>query len=186
MGCCGVGFMPLNAEAQNPVETSPLTGRGVLLWICGFFCAIFAANFALTYFALHTMPGGVLENSWDASQNWNQRLAAARAQTQRGWSAQASLRAEGEGARVNFAPLDREGVFVPGLLVEAVLEHPSDRRADRRVALLQSGGGYEGLIEDAPSGEWTLQIKASLDGELLYETRNRVTLRRGPAAGSRP
>ena len=63
-------------------------------------------------------------------------------------------------------------------LVEAVLEHPSDRRADRRGALVQRGGGYEGVIVDAPNGEWTLQIKASLDGELLYETRNRVTLRR--------
>lgn len=178
--------MSLNAESPNHRVASPLTGRGVLFWICGFFFSIFAANFALTYFALHTMPGGVLENSWDASQNWNQRIAAARAQTERGWSAQASLRAEGEGARVSFAPLDRAGAFVQGLLVEAVLEHPSDRRADRRSILVQSGGGYEGVIVDAPNGEWTLQIKASLDGELLYETRNRVTLRRGPAAENRP
>jgi nitrogen fixation protein FixH len=178
--------MPLNVEARNPDEASPLTGRGVLLWICGFFCAIFVANFALTYFALHTMPGGVLVNSWDASQTWNQRLAAARAQTDRGWSAQASLRAEGEGARVYFAPLDRDGAFVPGWLVEVVLEHPSDRRADRRATLLQQGGRYDGFIVDAPNGDWTLQIKASLDGALLYETRNHVALRRGPAAEGRP
>ena len=178
--------MPLNAEAQNPVEASPLTGRGVLLWICGFFCAIFVANFSLTYFALHTMPGGVLVNSWDASQTWNQRLAAARAQTDRGWSAQASLRAAGEGARVHFAPLDRDGAFVPGLLVDVVLEHPSDRRADRSGTLLQQGSEYQGLISDAPNGEWTLQIRASLDGGLIYETRNRVTLQRGPAAEGRP
>lgn len=178
--------MSWNAESSNHREASPLTGRGVLLWIGGFFFAIFFANFALTYFALRTLPGGVLVNSWDASQTWNQRLAAARAQTQRGWSAQASLRAEGEGARVHFAPLDRDGAFVPGLLVEAVLEHPSDRRADRSGTLLQQGSEYQGLISDAPNGEWTLQIKASLEGELLYETRNRVTLRRGPAAESRP
>jgi nitrogen fixation protein FixH len=178
--------MPLNAESPDHRHTSPLTGRGVLLWIGGFFFSIFFANFALTYFALHTLPGGVLENSWDASQNWNQRLAAARAQTQRGWSAQASLRAEGVGARVHFAPLDRDGAFVSGLLVEAVLEHPSDRRADRSETLLQQGSEYQGFISDAPNGEWTLQIKAILDGELLYETRNHVTLRRGPAAESRP
>ena len=178
--------MSWNAESPNHREASPLTGRGVLLWIGGFFFSIFFANFALTYFALHTMPGGVLVNSWDASQNWNQRIAAARAQTERGWSAQASLRAEGEGARVSFAPMDREGAFVQGLSVEAVLEHPSDRRADRRSVVVQRGGGYEGVIVDAPSGEWTLQIRASFDGELLYETRNRVTLRRGPAAGRRP
>ena len=179
-------MMSLNAASPNDRKASPLTGRGVLLWIGGFFFSIFFANFALTYFALRTLPGGVLENSWDASQNWNQRIAASRAQTQRGWSAQASLHAEGEGARVHFTPLDREGAFVPGLLVEAVLEHPSDRRADRRAALLQQGIDYQGVIAEAPNGEWTLQIKASLDGELLYETRNHVTLRRGPAAEGRP
>ena len=60
--------MSWNAESSNYREASPLTGRGVLLWIGGFFFAIFFANFALTYFALRTLPGGVLVNSWDASQ----------------------------------------------------------------------------------------------------------------------
>ncbi len=178
--------MALNAEASDTRQASPLTGRGVLLWLGGFFCAIFLANFALTYFALHTLPGGVLENSWDASQTWNQRIAASRAQTERGWSAQASLRAEGEGARVRFAPHDREGAFVQGLFVEVVLEHPSDRRADRHGVLAQQDGGYEGLIAQALDGDWTLQIKAHRDGELVYETRNHVALRRGTSAERRP
>jgi len=178
--------MSWNAESPNHREASPLTGRGVSLWIGGLFCSVFLANFTLTYFALHTMPGGVLVNSWDASQNWNQRLAAARAQTLRGWSAQASLRAEGEGVRVHFAPQDRDGAFVPGLLVEAVLEHPSDRRADRSGTLMQEASEYQGFIAAASNGDWTMQIRASLDGALLYETRNRVTLRRGPAAEGRP
>ncbi len=173
--------MPLKAEIADHRTASALTGRGVSLWLGGFFCAIVLANLALTYFALRTLPGGVLENSWDASQNWNQRIAASRAQTQRGWSAQASLRAEGEGARIDFAPQDRDGAFVPGLLVEAVLEHPSDRRADRRATLRLDDKDYVGLIADAPAGDWILQIKASLDGEVLYATRNRISLRRGPA-----
>ena len=178
--------MSLNAEVRKPSKASILTGRGVLLWLGGFFCTIFLANFALTYFALRTLPGGELENSWDASQSWNQRLAASRAQTERGWSAQVSLRAEGEGARVHFAPLDRQGASVPGLLVEVVLEHPADRRADRRTALVQQGDDYEGLIADAPDGEWTLQIRADRDGARLYETRNHVVLRRAPATERRP
>ena len=177
--------MPLKAEiADQQTASSSLTGRGVLVWLGGFFCAILLANLALTYFALRTLPGGVLENSWDASQTWNQRIAASRAQTERGWSAQASLRAAGEGARIGFAPQDREGAFVPGLLVEAVLEHPSDRRADRRAMLHWQERVYEGLIADAPAGDWTLHIKASLDGELLYATRNRVSLRRSPSTGA--
>ena len=176
--------MGLKAEIADQQTASSLTGRGVLLWLGGFFCAILLANLALTYFALRTLPGGVLENSWDASQTWNQRIAASRAQTERGWSAQASLRSEGEGARIVFAPQDREGAFVPGLLVEAVLEHPSDRRADRRAMLQWQERVYEGLIADAPVGDWTLQIKASLDGELLYATRNRVSLRRSSTIGA--
>ena len=83
--------MPLKAEIADHRTASALTGRGVTLWLGGFFCAIVLANLALTYFALRTLPGGVLENSWDASQNWNQRIAASRAQTERGWTAHFAL-----------------------------------------------------------------------------------------------
>ena len=178
--------MPYDAEFHDRRperrEPSPLTGRGVLLWLCAFFGAIFLANFALTFSALRTLPGGVLANSYDASQTWNQRIAAARAQTERGWTAEASVRAEGDGARVAFTPADREGALVPGLSVEALLEHPSDKRLDRRVTLVAKDGGYEAVIPAATAGDWTLQIEARRDGALLYTTRNHVALRRGPPA----
>ena len=178
--------MPPVPDPAGRTAPSPLTGLGVLLWLSGFFCSVFIANFALSYFALRTLPGGEIENAWDASQGWNKRLAESRAQSERGWSAQVSLRAEGEGAHVSFTPTDQDGAHVPGLLVEAILEHPSDRRADRHGALMQRDDHYEGLLESVPAGDWTLQIKASRDGELVYVTRNRVALRRGFATETGP
>ena len=57
-----------------------LTGRHVLAWLGGFFLVMFAANGALIYFALHTLHGEAMENSYDASQAFNKRIAEARAQ----------------------------------------------------------------------------------------------------------
>ncbi len=60
-----------------------LTGRGVLVWLVVGFGIMFAANFALIYYALSTLHGEEVENSYDASQAYNAKLAAARAQDNR-------------------------------------------------------------------------------------------------------
>ena len=76
-----------------------LTGRHVLAILGAFFFVMFVANITLIYFALHTLHGSELENPYDASQAFNHRIAEARAQDERGWTANVMTRAEGAGER---------------------------------------------------------------------------------------
>ncbi|MGO4870063.1 MAG: FixH family protein [Roseiarcus sp.] len=163
---------------NRPDLSRPLTGRGVLIFLGLFFGSIFVANGALIYTALSTFHGEELANSYDASQEYNQRIADARAQEQLGWVADVTTRQEGRGERVVADFKDRDGEPISGLDVSARFVHPFDKDADRQAILSSDGGGgaYEGVASPLHSGRWTLVIEAKQDGQRKFRSENKITL----------
>ena len=155
----------------------PWTGRTVLIALLGAFVVIFVANFALIYTALGTLHGEEVENSYDASQIYNQKIAAARAQDQLGWKVDVTTRQENGGVRVIAEVRDRDGQIVPGLAVSAKFLHPIDRFSDRVAALADDGGEYEGFAADVRPGKWTLDLEAKLNGERKFFSENKLELK---------
>jgi nitrogen fixation protein FixH len=153
-----------------------LTGRHVLAWLGGFFFVMFAANVVLIYLALHTLRGGELENPYDASQAFNGRIAAARAQEERGWKADVMTRAEGAGERVMVEFHDKSGSPIPDLTVTARFEHPFDASLDRSAALVSDGANYEGVATPIARGRWTLIIEAGRGGERMFRSENKLNV----------
>ena len=154
----------------------PITGRTVLIWLLGSFAVIFAANFALIYVALTTLHGEETENSYDASQVYNQKLAAAKAQELLGWTVNVTTRQENGGVRVVADIRDRDGLAVPGLEVHAKFMHPIDRFSDRDAMLASDGAEYEGFAGNVHIGRWTLNIEAKLNGERKFFSENKLEL----------
>jgi nitrogen fixation protein FixH len=170
------GAMARRGIPDRPDLSRPLTGRGVTVLLGLFFGVMFAANAALVYAALSTLHGEEMENSYDASQAYNRRLAEARAQDQLGWAVNVSTRQEGAGERVVADFRDRSGETIPGLEARARFVHPFDRSADRETALTSDGGAYEGVVGPLRSGRWTLVIEASQNGERKFLSENKITL----------
>jgi len=189
MCCEGMGFMLLNSDdssrrkgvPQKPNLSKPLTGRSVVLLLGLFFIVMFGANGALIYAALSTLHGEELENPYDASQAYNQRIAASRAQDALGWRADVASRQENGGVRVVAAFRDAGGTIIPGLEVRARFVHPFDSNADREVTLSSNGGAYEGVAPPLHEGRWTLVIEASQLGARKFLSENKITL--GPGGG---
>ena len=136
-GLQGAGAAHVCAIARREQRVWKLTGRHVLAWLGAFFSVMFAANVALIYFALHTLHGQEIENPYDASQAFNQRIADARAQDERGWKADVMTRAEGSGERVMVEFRDRAARRFPTSTVRARFEHPFDAAQDRQRARLR-------------------------------------------------
>lgn len=157
-------------------EPGKLTGRGVLLWLVVGFGVMFAANFALIYIALSTLHGEELENPYDASQVYNQKLADVRAQDQLGWTVNITTRREGDGLRIVADIRDRDGALASGLNVRARLVHPFDRASDREATLVTDGGDYEGVAPNVKGGRWGLEIEALQDGQRKFFSHNKLTL----------
>ena len=141
----GGGRILAPSRGERHLVSEQFTGRHVLAWLGGFFLVMFAANGALIYFALHTLHGEQMENSYDASQAFNKRIAEARAQDDRGWKADVLTRAEGAGERVMVEFHDKTGAPISDLAVTARFEHPFDAALDRSVPLVSDGDNYEGV-----------------------------------------
>ena len=154
----------------------PLTGRQVLAILGAFFSVMFIANIALIYFALHTLHGSELENPYDASQAYNAEIADARAQGERGWTANVTTRAEGRGERIMVELRNRDGAAIPDLEVTARFVHPFDAALDRTTRLAPDGVDYEGVATPVRPGRWRLVIEASRGAERMFRSENELAV----------
>ena len=73
---------------------------------------------------------------------------------------------------------DRSGVPLTGLEFSAVFERPTDKRADRRIALSElQTGVYGGKAADVAPGQWDLVLEADRAGERMFISKTRVFLK---------
>src|SRR5215212_8676756 len=108
-------------------DQHPLTGWHMLAIVFAFFGVIIAVNIALAIAATGTFPGLVVENSYVASQHYDELLARAREQDKVGW--RDDLKAVGGVLR--FSLLEGTGVPLPDLSVIAHIGRPSTTVEDR-------------------------------------------------------
>lgn len=127
---------------------------------------VIAVNGVLVYFALGSWTGISTEDAYRKGLAYNQALAAARAQDQRGWSAEVAFEGtagdgERRAGRLTVAFIDREGNPLEDLRVTAALLRPTHEGYDLHVALTQQGSGVyvEDVILPLP-GQWDARIEA--------------------------
>ncbi|SHL56775.1 Nitrogen fixation protein FixH [Roseibium suaedae] len=171
----------METMTQTVSGTKPareLTGRGVLMWLLGFFGLVFAANGVFIYYALGTFPGVVVESSYKAGQEYNQTIAAATAQSERGWKVGVDLTRGLTGSGdVRVEARDKTGAPLTGLAFTATLKHPVYQGQDLTVDLGETESGvYTGKLDALPAGNWQLEVVAMQNGERIFLSENRVFL----------
>jgi nitrogen fixation protein FixH len=154
----------------------PLTGGMVLACLIGFFVVISIANGIMIRAAVTTFGGVETASSYQAGLAYTRESAAAQAQDALHWQVKATVRpAEGK-TLVDIDARDADGAPLSGLLASVVLSHPTDRRADRMVALsADAPGRFRGTV-DRIAGQWDVVIELSRGAERLFRSRNRVVL----------
>lgn len=159
-------------------EDRPLTGWHMLAIVCLFFGTIIAVNLVLAFEATGTFPGLVVENSYVASQHYDELLAAAEKQEKEGW--QPSLSADAGVLR--FTLSDRSGNPVSGLGVRAHVGRPSTTREDRFVDFVARAGGAYEASDTLPPGLWEVDLEArDAGGALAYRNTREVYVKSGSA-----
>jgi nitrogen fixation protein FixH len=161
-----------NACASNG---RPLTGGVVLLCLIGFFTVISIANGIMIRAAVTTFGGVETSSSYQAGLAYARESAAAQAQDALRWQVKAAVQPAAAGTSVEITARDAEGAPLSGLQASVVLSHPTDRRADRTVALHEEAPGrFRGTV-DRIAGQWDVVIELSRD-KRLFRSRNRVVL----------
>ena len=161
------------ADIANPPARG-LTGRMVLVIILGFFGTVAAVNALMIHFALSTFRGEVADHPYEVGLAFNGEIAASRAQNERNWMVEAYLRNSASTRTLEVTMRDSTGSPISDLKVVATFAAPVDARLDRRLDLAPiAEGRYAGEIP-VPAGAWDLEIQSRRNGEILFQSRNRI------------
>lgn len=130
-----------------------LTGRGVLMITVGAFAIIIGVNLVMAFFAINTFPGLEVQNSYVASQGFNQRLSSQRAL---GWTTEADL----TGGRLRLQVTADDGAPVEVSSLDVTLGRPTTEREDIHPDMHYTQGAYVADV-DVDYGNWNLHIVAT-------------------------
>ena len=155
-----------------------LNGRHVLLTFIGFFLVVFAVNGIMVYKAESTFAGLDTDDPYRKGLDYNERIAAAAAQSRLGWRDRTDYVPATRHLRVTLT--DKAGGAVPGLTLTAELGRPATSRFDQKISLTQTGTGiYEADLASLDPGTWTVDLWArhGEDDAALYEARRRLWIK---------
>lgn len=141
------------------------TGRHMLMVMLAFFGVIIAVNMVMATFATSTWTGLIVKNSYVASQDFNKKLAKARAQDALGWTSSAKL----DGRDLALTLKDAKGRSLRDLNVVAKVYRPVAEAEDHDVALTERSAGVYGANVDLGAGLWEVAIMATGRGDVAYE-----------------
>lgn len=135
-------------------QTRPFTGRHIAIILVAFFGVVIAVNLLMARLAIGTFGGTVVDNSYVASQNFNDWLAKARSEQALGWRVAVSRDSAGQ---VIVTASDAQGQPLSGAIVTAVARHPLGRRPEQALTFAPAGTGFRST---APlgSGRWQLLV----------------------------
>lgn len=130
------------------------TGYHMFGILVAFFGTVIAVNFTMAGLATSTFGGIVVENSYVASQKFNDWLDAAEAQGELGWEA-------------NTTWLEDRRLLVSatgpgsGATLTATARHPLGRAPDRALAFDRMSDGSFLSRQELPAGRWILRLVMS-------------------------
>lgn len=156
-----------------------LTGRKVFLILACFFGTVATADTFLVLSAVRTWSGTEATSAYKAGQLYNSELALSRSQEALGWRVALKAEREPDGAARLVADIrDAGGQPLSGRTLSAVLQRPTDQKADRKATLVEgSAGTYLAVVEDVAPGQWDLVVDVLDGGEREYRRRARFVLR---------
>lgn len=144
-----------------------LTGYHVLAMILAFFGVIISVNFTMAWLASSSWTGLVVKNSYVASQEYNEKLNAARVQKERGWRMSFDYR--DASFKVSMRKKNNDPLILQKL--EMKIGRPAFQTVDRTVVLTHTGNGqYETPIDLEP-GIWGFELNSDSDKPYHIEGR---------------
>jgi nitrogen fixation protein FixH len=155
-----------------------VTGRTVLICLIAFFGVVAGVNAVMIRAATSTFGGVETESAYQAGRDFAHEVNAAHAQDALHWDVVAAITpTRGATSVVEVVARDSGGVLLSGLTASAQLVHPTDRRFDRAVSLIERAPGrFTGSAEQV-TGQWDLVIELARGGERVFRSKNRITLR---------
>lgn len=153
----------------------PFTGKHMILIMIAFFGTIIAVNLVMASFARSSWTGLVVQNSYVASQQFNEKIAESRALAKLGWKGTLETTAKQVVYRLN----DRQGAPVSMTGGKAIFRHPAAEGADWNVVLGPGTAGKLVAVAVVPDGVWAVELEVEAGLGKPYRQVIRAVIREG-------
>ena len=151
------------------------TGRHMLIIMVMFFGTVIAVNLTMATLARLSWTGLVVDNSYVASQEFNEKLAESREQAARGWTPVVTFVPNEISYRLN----DGSGSPIQVKSVDILLRRPAYQAEDEHISLEPNGNGTFGLSATIRDGVWIIESRADFGEAKPYLSSQRVVLKGG-------
>lgn len=156
-------------------EGRPFTGRHMVLVMLAFFGTIISVNLIMASFARSSWTGLVVQNSYVASQQFNEKMAESRALAKLGWRGVL----ETESGRVVYRLNGRDGRPVAATGGKAIFRHPAAEGADWSAGLKPVEAGVLAADVDVADGVWAVELEVEAGLDRPYRQMIRVLVKNG-------
>ncbi len=137
------------------------TGWHMTAILVAFFAIVMTVNFTMARLASSTFGGTVVDNSYVASQHYNEWLKRADAQDRLGWDARITL----DATRHVRLTIHRDGRPLDGVRASATINHPVGRTAPAALHFEPAAGGVLRSVEPLVLGRWRLDLIVRLGAD---------------------
>ena len=158
-------------------EPRAFTGRHMLAAMVAFFGVIVAVNLAMATFAMKSWTGVVVQNSYVASQEFNDRAEAGRAQAALGWQSELAY-SNGE---LRYRLVHDNGSAVALTNLQVTLGRPAYEADDATIVLAPTDGGGFGSNIKLGDGQWIVRVSAEAGLAEPWLDIRRIHVRNGAA-----
>lgn len=161
--------------AERKEQGFVFTGWHMLGVMVLFFGTIITVNLIMAWNASHSWSGLVVPNSYVASQEFNEKVAAAKAFAASGIEGSLVI----EGGNVTYRVVDAKGAPVVADDVSAVFKRPVDERDDFTLPLQAAGAGLFTAERAIATGQWVVDISTKNDGKKVFHQTVRIVVAGG-------
>lgn len=162
----------MSASMSKPRQ---FTGWHMLAIMISFFSVVIAVNVLMATLARTSWTGLVVENSYVASQEFNEDLAEARREKALGWQEQLS-HANGQFV---ITLKDAGGAPLTRAKVEVKIGHPVADKFDRDLVLAETAPGVYSAALPLTRGVWDADVMASRGSDERFRQVYRFTAEAG-------
>jgi nitrogen fixation protein FixH len=155
-------------SSENP-RVKKFTGYHAAAMIVSFFAVVVVVNLVMAQFALSTFSGTVVDNSYVASQKYNDWLEQARNQKANGWTVSPAHRKAG---KASIAITTSDGAPLERATMTGIAEHPIGQSEPFEISFKQAASGEFQSVETLPAGRWKLKIIISQDDKNMRVVRD--------------
>jgi len=146
----------------------PFTGKHMAMIMVAFFAVVIAVNFTMAWLAIGSFGGTVVDNSYVASQRYNDWLAQARRQSALAWAPKVSIDAK----RHVVVSIATPAGTLAGAQISAIATHPVGALPAVALMFAEAGGVAHSRQVLAP-GRWLIRLnvvhgknRAAFDAEV--------------------